>query len=727
MALSSLCRFPVFRHALLLAASCLIFSSGKGQGLEQASQSLPTLLIHQVVEGPILDGNVSDPCWENASLARNFTQRQPDEGEPATEATEVRICRDATTLYLAVRCYDQQPEEIVATVMQRDATVKGDDYFFVLIDPYQRGRDGYYFRTNANGAKGEGLINSDYSRPNMDWDTIWEVKSRIDQRGWTAEFAIPFRSIPFDLTSTSWGIDFGRWFARNQERSRWVGFARERQWFSIEETGVIEGMEDLETGKGIDFKPYALAKYFSTEETNDFDFESGFDLFYQWTPSLTATLTFNTDFAETETDQRRVNLTRFPLFFPEKREFFLKGADQFAFGGLSKSPLPFHSRTIGLSQNGQVIDVEGGLKITGREGALGIGMLGMKLDSDDIGDGDVYVGRFTYDLMEESKVGMIFTSGDPQANMENNLMGLDLNLRNSDWWEGKSISLHSYVMSTEDAVKGTDQVFGSSFSFPNYPLRLGGHFLHTGDDFEPAMGFVSRTGGQSSSISSSYSLKLEDHSLIDDLTFGVAYNRYDLLDGGLDSEEVNLKIIEFRTHEGDRFDFSVEIEREVLTTPFEIVDGIEIATGDYQGIEFEIEWSTSAKRPFFMEMEIEYGDYYAGDAWKFESELAYRPNRYARFEVGGEFTNADMPVGDFDVWTTFLGVRLTPNTKLSFNSVTQYDNLSKSMGLNNRIRYIIKPGSDLYLVFNQGYDREEGSFKSTRTESISKLGWTFQF
>ena len=206
--------------------------------------------------------------------------------------------------------------------MQRDATVKGDDYFFVLLDPYRRGREGYYFRSNANGAKGEGLINSDISKPNMDWGVIWDVKAKTDDLGWTAEFAIPFRSIPFDTDSDSWGIDFGRWQARNQERSRWIGFARERQWFSIEETGFVQGMENLETGKGIDLKPFASAKFLSSGGTDDFDFESGFDLFYQWTPSLSATLTVNTDFAETETDQRRVNLTRFPLFFPEKRDFF---------------------------------------------------------------------------------------------------------------------------------------------------------------------------------------------------------------------------------------------------------------------------------------------------------------------------------------------------------------------------------------------------------------------
>lgn len=710
---------------LVCLLACRVLSGLSAQTTASGGKAL-SLLLHEVRQAPVIDGNLSDPCWKKAPVARDFIQRQPNEGEPATEKTEVRVCRDRKTLFIAVRCFDSQPDKIAAKVMQRDASVKGDDYFFILLDPFRRGREGYYFRSNANGAKGEGLVNSDIQRPNMDWDTIWEAKGKVDELGWTAEFAIPFRSISFDEDSDSWGIDFGRWFARKQERTKWIGFARERQWFSIEETGRIEGMEELETGKGIDFKPYASAKFVSEEGRDDFDLESGFDLFYQWTPSLGATLTFNTDFAETETDQRRVNLTRFPLFFPEKRDFFLKGAEQFSFGPV-KAPLAFHSRTIGLSESGQLIDVEGGFKVAGRQGPLGVGMLGMQLDDTEIGSGEVYVGRFTYDLFEESKAGAIFTSGDPQADLDNQLTGVDLDLSSSDWWGGKSVSLHSFVMSTNDEIKGTDETFGSWFSYPNYPFRMGGHWLHAGEDFEPALGFVRRTGGRSGSFHSSYSFKLEDHPYVDDLTVAAAYSRYDLLDGGLDTEEINLKLIEVRTHEGDRCDFSVEIEREILTVPFEIVDGIVIPAGEYRQVEFEIEWGTSAKRPFFMEMEIEYGDYYAGHALKLESEVFYRPNRFGQLELGGEFTDADMPVGDFEVWTGFLGLRLTPTTTLSFNSVTQYDNLSKRMGLNNRIRYIIKPGSDLFLVFNKGYQRELGKFRGFRTESIAKLGWTFQF
>jgi len=695
-------------------------------------QDLHLLTIPNIELAPKIDGKLDDDCWSKAVLAKDFRQRRPEEGAPATEKTEVRICRDDRILYIGARCFDSQPDKMRAGVMQRDAPVKGDDYFFVLLDPFQRSREGYYFRTNPNGAKGEALINSDMRKPNMDWDTIWEVRSHRDELGWTAEFAIPFRSIPFDSTSDEWRIDFGRWFSRNQERSRWVGFTRNRQWFSLEEAGRIDGLLGVESGKGIDFKPYLSSKWTSEESIDDYEFDAGFDLFYRMTPSLTSTFTYNTDFAETEVDQQKVNLTRFPLFYPEKRDFFLEGAEHFSFGGIDKSPLAFHSRTIGLSSEGTKIDVVGGAKITGRHGPLGIGMLGMRLDGNgSLEADDVFVGRFTYDLMEESKIGTIFTYGDPQDNLDNHLVGVDLNLRASDWWRGQSISWHSFYMTTNDEEKGSDDVVGSWFSFPNYPFRMGGHWVRTGDDFEPALGFVRRRGGQSSSIDFSYAFDQPDSDWLDDISVGAEYTRYDLLNGSVDSEEVELKLIELRTLAGDSFGVQFEFEREVLTETFEIVDGVNLAAGDYRGTEFELEYRSSTNRPVFGELELGYGDYYAGKAFKVGSGLSWRPSKHAQLNLGGGLTSAELTVGDFDAWTSYLGVRITPNTRLSFNSIVQYDNQSERIGINNRFRYILKSGNDLFFVFNKGLDkgdnREFESFRTYKTESIAKLGLTFQF
>ena len=695
-------------------------------------QEVKLLTIPKIKEVPQIDGKLDDDCWLEAALAKDFRQRRPEEGALATEKTEVRICRDDRALYVGVRCFDSQPDKIRAGVMQRDASVKGDDYFFILLDPFQRSREGYYFRTNANGAMGEALINSDMGKPNMDWDTIWEVRSHRDELGWTAEFAIPFRSIPFDSTSDEWRIDFGRWFSRNQERSRWVGFTRNRQWFSLEEAGRIDGLLGVESGKGVDFKPYLSSKWTSEGAIDDYEFDAGFDLFYRMTPSLTSTFTYNTDFAETEVDQQKVNLSRFPLFYPEKRDFFLEGAEHFSFGGIDKSPLAFHSRTIGLSSEGTKIDVVGGAKITGRHGPLGIGMLGMRLDGNgSLEADDVFVGRFTYDLMEESKIGTIFTYGDPQDNLDNHLVGVDLNLRASDWWRGQSVSWHSFYMTTNDGAKGSDDVVGSWFSFPNYPFRMGGHWVRTGDNFEPALGFVRRRGGQSSSINFSYAFDQPDSDWLDDISVGAEYTRYDLLNGSLDSEEVELKLIELRTLAGDSFGVQFEFECEILTETFEIVDGVNLAAGDYRGTEFELEYRSSTNRPVFGELKLGYGDYYAGKAFKARSQLSWRPSKHAQFNLGGGLTSAELRVGDFDAWSSSLGVRITPTTRLSFNSFVQFDNQSESIGLNHRFRYIIKSGSDLLFVFNKGYhkgyDREFDDFRSFKTESIAKLGWTFQF
>ena len=696
------------------------------------TDELTVLYVEKVLNSPAIDGALNDECWKELKIIKDFRQRRPNEGEPATEKTEVRICRNDKTLFIGVRCFDSQPEKIRAGVMQRDASVKGDDYFFVLIDPFGRSREGYYFRTNANGAKGEALINSDMSKPKMDWDTIWDVKSKIDDLGWTAEFAIPFRSIPSDAKSDTWRIDFGRWFSRGQERSKWVGFSRDRNWFSLEDAGEISGLTEVDRGKGIDFKPYVSAKWLSEDSVDDTDFETGFDLFYDLTPSLKATFTYNTDFAETEVDQQRVNLSRFPLFYPEKRDFFLEGADLFSFGGIPKSPLAFHSRKIGLSSNGSKIAINAGAKLTGRVGPLGIGVLGMGLDEfENLDSDEVFVGRFTYDLFEESKVGIIFTHGDPQSNLNNQLAGVDLNLRSSNWWNEQSVSWHGFYMTSDDENENSDDVIGTHFTFPNYPFRASGHWVRTGDNFNPALGFVRRRGGESTGFGFTYYFEQPENELLEDISTGVEYDRYELLDGRTDSEELELKLIEVRTMAGDSIEFELELEREILRESFEVVDTVVIPSDEYRGIDFELEFSSSSNRPLFGEVEIAYGDFYHGSSIRTELDLSWRPSKYFQLDSEAGMTLVDLPGEEFEVLTSSVGLRITPTTRFSFNSITQFDNQSKTIGINNRVRYILKPGCDLFLVLNKGLERRElkehRRFRTFKNEAVAKLGWTFQF
>tara|TARA_B100000927_G_scaffold213120_1_gene173611 strand:- start:78 stop:1148 length:1071 start_codon:yes stop_codon:yes gene_type:complete len=349
-----------------------------------------------------------------------------------------------------------------------------------------------------------------------------------------------------------------------------------------------------------------------------------------------------------------------------------------------------------------------------------------ELDSD-----EAIVGRFTYDLFEESKVGTIFTHGDPQSNLDNHLVGIDLNLRSSDWWKGQSVSWHSFYMGTDDENKSSDEVVGTHFSLPNYPFKAGGHWVRTGEDFEPALGFVRRRGGQSLGLGFTYFFEQTESDWLEDLSMGAEYDRYEWLDGDLDSEELEWNVIGVRTLEGDYLGFEVEFEREILRESFEIIDSLVVPVDEYRGIDFDLEFRSSSDRSVFGEIELSYGDYYGGSSTRGELELSWRPSRFLQLDCEIESTLARLPQEDFEVLTGSLGLRVTPTTQLSFNGIAQYDNQSETIGVNCRIRYIIQSGSDLFLVLNKGFEREEdgdyGSFRTTKTEAVAKLGWTFQF
>jgi hypothetical protein len=308
---------------------------------------------------------------------------------------------------------------------------------------------------------------------------------------------------------------------------------------------------------------------------------------------------------------------------------------------------------------------------------------------------------------------------------------VDLNLRSSNWWKEQSISWHSFYMTTQDENQSSDDVMGTHFTLPNYPFRASGHWFRTGEDFEPALGFVRRRGGQSVGVGFTYYFDQPDREWLEDLSMGADYDRYQWLDGGLDSEELEWNVIGIRTLEGDYVGFEVEFEREILRESFEIIDALVVPVDEYRGIDFELEFRSSSDRYLFGGIELAYGDYYGGSSTRGEIELSWRPSRFIQLDGEIDSTLARLPQEDFEAVTGSLGLRVTPTTKLSFNGIAQYDNRSETIGLNFRIRYIIQSGSDLFLVLNKGFERkEEGdrrSFRTTKTEAVAKLGWTFQF
>ena len=330
--------------AVAIIVCCLSTTPVIGQSDQEAlalAASTPRVSLVRTDIAPQIDGVLDEPVWEDAALIDDLTQVEPIEGAAPSQRTEVRILYDSDFIYFGIRCFDTEPDKIIAKQLQRDADLEPDDRILIVLDPYFDHRNGYFFAVNPLGVRRESLIENN-SSVRDDWDGIWYAKSQIDDQGWTTEIAIPFKTISFNQATTQWGFNVQRTIRRTNEQIRWSAPLQNKRATSVADAGVLEGIRDLDKGIGLDFKPYAK----STLRTDDIrgdglDLDAGFDVFYKLTPSMTLALTFNTDFAETEVDERRVNLTRFPLFFPEKRDFFLQDAGIFNFGGIRSNPLPF--------------------------------------------------------------------------------------------------------------------------------------------------------------------------------------------------------------------------------------------------------------------------------------------------------------------------------------------------------------------------------------------------
>ncbi|MHC5007676.1 MAG: carbohydrate binding family 9 domain-containing protein, partial [Planctomycetota bacterium] len=348
---------------LAAALAAALTSPAPAQGRDS-----PSLDVARTETPPVIDGVLDDPAWTDAPVIDELWQVEPVEGAPPTRRTEVRIVYDDDFMYFGVRCFDDEPDRIIATQLKRDGIQEADDRVEIVIDPFFDRRNGYLFSTNPVGARLDALLEAN-RLVLVNWDGIWYAGSTIDEQGWSAEIAIPFKTISFNPRTSRWSFNIERTVRRDNERIRWSSPQQNKRLTSVADAGVLEGIEGISQGLGLDVKPWGKLVYEDEDAgDDDVDLDGGVDVFYKLTPSLTLSLTVNTDFAETEVDERQVNLTRFPLFFPEKRDFFLQDEGLFEFGGIRRNPLPFFSRRIGLSPTGQPVDLIAGAKLTGRVG-----------------------------------------------------------------------------------------------------------------------------------------------------------------------------------------------------------------------------------------------------------------------------------------------------------------------------------------------------------------------
>lgn len=714
--------------AAFLALPLLLCAQDSAEQV-RSPYSRPGLTLASSEQPPVMDGILDDPCWAQAEALTNFTQVLPVEGALPSERTEIRGVYTRDQLYIGVRCFDSDPRGIIAKQMQRDAKFDSDDVVQLAFDTFARERDGYSFAVNPAGARRDALFGR-FSDENVNWDTVWQAKARVDEQGWTVEIAIPFKSLSFDPRAEAWRWNFERIIRRRQEMVRWTALSRAKRFTALEDFGELRGLRDLRQGLGLEARPYLRGTYSDNTVTGDrnFEFKGGFDVTYRITPKLTAVGTYNTDFAETDIDERTVNLTRFSTFFPEKRDFFLQDAPLFSFGGLPTDSSPYYSRRLGLGTDGLPADILGGGRLTGRIGGTSVALLDVYQEArNGIEAKNLAVARVARQVLAESSLGGIFTLGDPRSNGDASLGGLDFNYQNSGLPEGKLLAGNAYVMfSDADRAGGSDTAFGLDVNYPNEPLDVHVFFRQWGEQFEPALGFIDRSGIREYILSAEYIWRPNTRLLRRVSLEARPYFTTDL-DNRLVAEDHDLPVVTFQTPAGDELTLEYTFYRDVVDEPFEIRPGIVIPPGNYTYGQFKPSLKTSQARPVSARVSLRTGPFYTGHRTDLGGGLDWRPTRHFSTSLNYEHRDVALREGAFGVHlaSARFNVAFTPD--LIWSTVVQYDNLSDDLGLNSRIRWTWQPGNDVFFVVNQGWDYDNARFTRLNSELILKVAVTFRF
>ena len=688
-------------------------------------------------EAPIIDGDLSDPVWAKAVVIDRLVQAEPDNGAPISERTVLRIAYDENNLYFAIYAYDREPDKIVATIKSRDGTMPKDDFIRIALDPYMTRRDAYAFEMNALGGRVDALIqnNSDFL-PN--WNTIWQGKSRFVADGWTAEIAIPFRDLSFDPARTEWGFDFVRQIKRKSERAHWGPPPANIINFDISYAGTLTGLSGMTQGAGLDVQLYAASRYKHDGmgvEDNDVTFQPSGNLYYRLTPSLTGTLTVNTDFSDAPLDKRQVNTTRFGLFTAETRQFFLQDAASFEFGGHEyakglENGKPFFSRNIGLV-NGAPVGIVAGGKLSGDFEGVNLGMLTAQTAGTDTGDGQILsVARMTVPVFAESKFGVVLTNGDPTGSTDNSVAGTDFQYRDTDFLgSGKQLQGDAHYEESFSNVQGQDHAMGASLLFLNEPWGGDVHFKRIGANYVPALGFSNRTGINEYRIATTYRERFQN-SFFRWAEAGTGTVVVTGLDGRLQSRD-DRHVGQFFTEDGDRFQLTYHEITENVRTPFFLPNKTPVTPGHYTWAFFSPRFETSQARPLSVIWDSECCGFYNGNYVKSDFSIDYRPNETWEFILQHVMTLIDLPhagvnihIGSFDVATNF-----TPDMQL--RTQVQYDNITKRFQLLARYRWEYEPGSELFLSIGETSGIVGPFFgpqyQPNNTQALIRIGHTFQF
>lgn len=689
----------------------------------------------------IIDGRLDEAAWNDATVIADLHQILPVEYSEPSQHTEFLVLYDDDALYLAARMYDNQPDRVVAKVLRQGGQSWLDDQFNIILDPFNDKRSGYRFQVNPNGVWEEGLFRGG-DQMQWEWSGIWQAAASQNDQGWIAETRIPFKTVSFHPDSDTWGINFNRRIARDNESVGWVSRNRTQ---NPGISGEITGLVGLDQGFGLDVVPSVTAnsrRRFSSGVENS-EFEPSLDLFYKVTPALNASLTLNTDFSATEVDDRQVNLTRFGLFFPEQRDFFLQDADIFEFGRISQraqqSPFdrpleenarPFFSRTVGLSARGQPVDLQAGGKLSGRVGRWNVGALAIQQDEfEGVEAKNLFVGRMAANVLEESAVGFIVTDGDPRSNSENSLAGVDFRYQNTRLPNGRMIESELwYQKSVTDGLEGDDSAWGARFWMPNNTgLRGGLGLREIQGNFNPALGYLNRSDIRDMTGGLGFTHR-PTGAYVRSIYGGVSVQRIERLAGGLQSEATKFRL-RMENQTGDTLLLFAHREKEGLVESFEVSRGVDIPIGDYTFDLYGADLTTGPHRRVVASITAGAGNFYDGDRKVANVQMEWIPIPQFRALVAYNQNDIELPQGDFVRRLVRVGVDYVHSSKLSWVNLVQYSNDTEVAGINSRLHWIPQAGRELFVVLNHNLQDLDfdNRFHSSFADFSVQYRHTFRF
>jgi hypothetical protein len=710
-----------------------------GTPIDYASAREERRLVAVRTAGTIkLDGVLDEVGWQTAPMADEFIQNDPREGAPATYDTEVRILYDDDALYFGVFAKDDEPSRIIVNDLKKDFGTDGSDGFRIILDTFRDERNGYQFATNPAGAKWDAQMANEGRENNVNWDGVWDVATQITETGWNAEIRIPFRTLKFsDAEQQVWGINFERKLRRNNEDSYWAPIPRIYDIQRVSLAGTVEGLRGLQPGKNLRFKPYALTSSNSIGgQSAKGDFDAGFDAKYGVTSGLTWDFTVNTDFSQVEADEQQINLSRFSLFFPEKRDFFLENSGIFQFGGggggvgqvagaggagggggggggrqnAAQDMRLFFSRRIGLSDAGLAIPILAGTRLTGRQGAYSMGLLNIQQRDQGLVPSTNFTAiRVRRDLFANSDIGAMVMDKEEEGPHYNRTAGIDANLR-FGFFTGNAYVAKTFSPDSATPAVGNEYASRASARWEDRAWQFAGRYDTVGNRFNDEMGFVPRVNVNNGfayagrrfrpRALSKWLRETRPHWQVD------SYERQE--GGGLDSRYMDFHWFS-NFQDGSSMEFGANSNVEVVRTPFTINSGRgRIEPGRYDFLEYFVFWNTNAAARVSFNSRFSTGDFYDGHRYAYTFGPSVRLNENLNASINLQINDIDLPTGAFVSSLVTGRVNYSFNTKMFLNALLQYNSDTKQLSSNVRFNFIHRPLSDFFLVYNERRDERIG-------------------